>query len=233
MTSVIPKNPFGRRKAIDPKDKDYPLRRLINLEDVPIARERPWNAPPPLDQGNTGIPGRESEGSCTGHAGAHFLAAAPHMHVLNSIFAVELYDGARKNDEWFGEDYDGSSVRGLMKYMMLKGLIKGGYLWAFTAETIRDYVLRYGPVIAGTDWYTDMMETDKAGYIKPTGAMEGGHAYVILGHSPTRNAFRIQNSWSEEWGQGGRAWIQYDYMQFLIEQDGGEAVSAVEIKLAA
>jgi hypothetical protein len=220
---------FGRRKSIDPRDKTYPLRSMIQLAPTEPLRTRPWNAPPALDQGHTGVPGRDNEGSCTGFGGAHFLAAAPHQHQLSAEFALELYDAARKNDEWPGENYDGSSVRGLMKAMQSLGYIAGGYLWAWDASTVRDYTLRYSPVVTGSDWYAEMMEPDRSGFIRPVGPLEGGHCYVVLGYSADRDAFRIQNSWGVEWGQKGRAWMAFEDYQFLISQDGGEAASAVEV----
>lgn len=210
---------FGRLKSRDPQDHNYPLRALVNLEEP--TRTRPWSAPDPLDQGPTS--------ACTGFSAAHFLAAAPHRHPLTYEAGQQFYTWARKNDEWPGEDYEGSSVRGAMKGLERAGLIRGGYLWAFTAETVRDYVLRYGPVVTGTDWYLDMMEPDSKARIHPTGPMEGGHAWLILGYSADRDAFRMQNSWGIEWGTRGRAWIGFDEYQMLLEADGGEACSPVEV----
>lgn len=218
---------FGRRKALDRRDQGYKLRGIIQM-GAPI-RTAPWHAEPSLDQSNTGIPARDGEGSCTGFGAAHFLAAAPHMHVVTPQTALQLYDFARRNDEWPGEAYDGSSVRGVLKGMLAAGCIKGGYLWAWHAETVRDYVQRYGPVITGTDWYAGMLEPDVHGMLTPTGPNEGGHCWLILGYSVTRNAFRMQNSWGLQWGEQGRAWIGYDEYAFLLEQDGGEAASAIEV----
>lgn len=221
------RHPMGRKKSLDQRDRSYKLRGIIHLGDP--VRTLPWHDEPSLDQSNTGVPGRDGEGSCTGFAAAHFLSSAPHMHVLTGTQALRLYDAARDNDEWPGTDYDGSSVRGVMKAMLGLALIKTGYLWAWHAETVRDYVPRYGPVVTGTNWYTGMLETDSEGFVHVTGNDEGGHCWVILGYSATRSAFRLKNSWGTAWGQHGRAWIHYDEYAHLLENDGGEAASAVEV----
>ena len=220
IAPIIQPRKFGRLKSIDPNDRDFPMRQLTLMEAV--ARTAPWNAPAPLDQGESS--------ACTGFGSAHLLAAAPHMHPVETSFAFKIYDWARKYDEWEGEDYDGSSVRGAVKALVAMGCIAGGYWWAWDATTVKDYVRRYSPVLTGTDWYMDMMEPDKEGYIHPAGPMAGGHAYCILGYSDTREAFRIQNSWGRSWGQGGRAWIKFDDYAHLLERDGGEAVAAMEVK---
>ncbi|QFR33419.1 C1 family peptidase [Ancylobacter sp. TS-1] len=38
----------------------------------------------------------------------------------------------------------------------------------------------------------------------------GRHAMVIIGYDEARQAFRIQNSWGEGWGDRGRGWLSYD-----------------------
>lgn len=39
---------------------------------------------------------------------------------------------------------------------------------------------------------------------------EGGHAMVLAGYDEQRRAFRLFNSWSGDWGDGGYAWVDYD-----------------------
>jgi C1A family cysteine protease len=64
------------------------------------------------------------------------------------------------------------------------------------------------------------------GHITPDGEPVGGHAYRIVqaqerrsgGH--TQRRFRVVNSWSRNWGQNGRCWIDYDSMGELLAQDG-------------
>lgn len=37
-----------------------------------------------------------------------------------------------------------------------------------------------------------------------------GHTLVVIGFDDVKNAFEVMNSWGEEWGEDGFAWIEYD-----------------------
>jgi len=39
----------------------------------------------------------------------------------------------------------------------------------------------------------------------------GGHTMVAVGYDNARDAFRIQNSWGRGFGEGGYAWVSYDF----------------------
>jgi C1A family cysteine protease len=38
-----------------------------------------------------------------------------------------------------------------------------------------------------------------------------GHAMVAVGYDNAKNAFRIQNSWGRNWGEGGHGWFSYEF----------------------
>lgn len=44
-----------------------------------------------------------------------------------------------------------------------------------------------------------------------------GHAMVVVGYDDERKAFRIQNSWGREWGDGGYAWYAYDLWRRTVQ----------------
>jgi C1A family cysteine protease len=46
------------------------------------------------------------------------------------------------------------------------------------------------------------------GPLVPSG---GGHTLLAVGYDDERKAFRIQNSWGRQWGDGGYAWFSYDF----------------------
>jgi len=100
----------ARPDSIDFRDKMY----TPNLVEVPETRPLEHylaGGPNILDQGQ--------EGACTG-----FALAAIANHLLRTridspsdtlVSERMLYEMARRNDEWDGENYSGSSARGAMK----------------------------------------------------------------------------------------------------------------------
>lgn len=137
-----------------------------------------------------------------------------------------IYSGAQTMDEWPGENYNGTSVRGGAKYLKSLGKINS-YLWAFDVQTLINTVLTVGPVVVGTNWYYNMFYPDKNGIIRLGGRLVGGHAYEINGVDTVKKQFRIKNSWGKYWGLQGRAYISFTDMSRLIKE-GGEVCLAVE-----
>ncbi|MCA0366234.1 MAG: C1 family peptidase [Bacteroidetes bacterium] len=44
----------------------------------------------------------------------------------------------------------------------------------------------------------------------------GGHAMIIVGYDDAKNAFKIQNSWGNSWGDHGYGWLDYDYYHQVV-----------------
>ena len=212
---------FGRLVALDARDKAFPLRAAIRqaVADIPASRTWSMRNAYALNQG--------AHPRCVGYSCAHFLASAPRLHPVHDSEAVRFYEAAQTLDEWEGTDYDGTSVRGGMKALQLLGLISE-YRWAQTERDLELFVRSRGPAVVGTLWLTGMMDTDAKGYVNLTGGEEGGHAWLIVGYSATRKAYRALNSWGTEWGQDGRFWVRQDDMRALLEDLAGEASSAIE-----
>ncbi len=56
----------------------------------------------------------------------------------------------------------------------------------------------------------------------PFEATDGGHAMVIVGYDDSKQAFRVQNSWTDQWGDKGFIWIAYD--TFKEDAEGSYAI---------
>lgn len=205
---------FGRRYAPDARDKQF----LLRLAATPVARptRKTWRIWWKGDQGDTPM--------CVGYAWHGRLRALP---ILQRDPTPEIiYSLAQRNDEWDGENYDGSSVRGGAKALQASGKIMA-YGWAYTVEDAVQWVGIQGPVVLGTNWYAGMMTPDKTGVLSVKGRVVGGHAYVMLGYDDRKEMALIQNSWGPEWGLKGRCWLRYADLHRLLTEDG-EACAPTE-----
>src|SRR5215207_7153753 len=144
-------------------------------------RSYTWRVPYTLDQGR--------EGACVAHGvtheaiarpvpvdfSKHFLpswasraryshAAGQPAHLIGRAFAFDLYDWARRNDEWPGEAYDGTSAAAGAKGAVVGGLW-GEYRWSDSVDEFASWVSRNGPGDIAIDMYTGMMRPDSGGYL--------------------------------------------------------------------
>lgn len=189
---------------------------------------------------------QHSEAACTGFA----LAAA--INLLNQriecdvqVSARMLYEMAKRHDEWSGEDYEGSSLRGAIQGWRNMGVCSDA-LWPYRssrrqrgdltverAKNARSNTLgayyRLRPRI--TDYHAALNETGvivasakvHKGWMRPTGgAIEfneqptGGHAFAIVGYD--EHGFLVQNSWSTSWGENGLArWSYEDWIRNVMD----------------
>lgn len=212
---------LGRRPAYDQRDERYLIRNLAGVE--PERKIRYWyDSAPFYDQGATS--------RCVEYGWHHWIAAGPVRPYKKAPYWEfgEVYEAAKKVDEWDGEDYDGTSVRAGAKVLQSLGYIES-YLWAWNVDDLAMAVTNVGPVVIGTNWYSDMFEPDRQGVVHATGYNAGGHCTVVTGINRRTGLFRVKNSWSRAWGHSGRFWIPFEDMDRLIYEDG-EACLAVESK---
>lgn len=211
---------FGRAPSpLDVRDRDFPM--ALALEDVPLPPWRYWRLPL-VRLNQNGYP------HCVAYATEHWSAAAPVMTSPTNATADALYARCKQLDG-LPPNTDGTYVRIALKVMQEQNRV-ARYLWATSLDELKRWVLLNGSVVAGTAWHDGMSNPDAKGVMHPTGALAGGHAYLVVGYSSIRRMFRCLNSWGEWWSQGGQAWIGEDDLWRLI-RDSGEAVGIEELKV--
>jgi hypothetical protein len=162
------------------------------------------------------------------YACANWLSCLPIRTIVDTpVWEDDVYHWAQLVDEWPGEDYDGTSVRAGFQVLQTQGHIKN-YVWAQSEYDIFDFVASTGPVVMGTNWYDGMFDPDSAGVLNLTGAVVGGHAWLLYG--VTADFYLMQNSWGL-WGlPGGTAKIRRADVARLLQEDG-EAGAGVEVSI--
>lgn len=213
MVATLDRIPY-----FDERSRAYGVRNLIG----PTPRYKRIWAPRPdaLNQG--------AEGACTGYATAGYLAAAPQKWSTSSETAEKIFAGATQIDKLEGRDFGGT---GATMIAAMKACQEFGwfdeYAWCFSIDDVCDTLVRRGPVILGIDWYDSMFTPDERGLLTVGRGDKGGHCVLANGFWPGHPDFGdlivLTNSWGNEWGLRGRAYIRYADLKDLL-LDSGEAV---------
>jgi C1A family cysteine protease len=109
---------------------------------------------------------------------------------------------------WCGRQATAPELQEAAKYR-IKGWNK---LDARKIEDVKAQLARGVPVIFAMHTNSEFRRI-KADIFDFPGTMNGGngHAMIAVGYDDNRKAFRIQNSWGRGFGEGGYAWLGYDF----------------------
>lgn len=220
---------------------DYPDQRDWIYRPSLIPLEGEVDPPDHLD-----ILNQHSEGACTGFA----LAAA--INLQNRLVGKDvrvsprmLYEMAKRHDEWPGERYPGSSLRGAIHGWKNMGVCseqawpyyvdpnrRGALTVAVAKEAqnnplgayyrlrpkVEDYhaAINEAGVIACSSKVHQGWERPDHGTITPKDDDVGAHAFAIVGYNA--EGFWIQNSWGGDWGDNGLAlWTYPDWIRNVMD----------------
>ena len=144
---------------------------------------------------------------------------------------------AKRYDEWEGEHYDGSSIRGAMKGWNKHGVCSEDS-WPYDPKNageltvarqraalgirlgayfrVRHLHLNHvhsalneaGIVYASANVHEGWDDVDRTGRIPFRRKSLGGHAFAMVGYD--EDGFWIQNSWTKRWGNGGFGHMSYE-----------------------
>jgi len=223
---------LGRYQEFDERSRKF--RAIVGVEDLPL-QNKIWTVPVWNDQGQ--------EGACVGFGWGHELAAQPAPYMTDYDFSMKIYHRAQQLDQWFGEDYEGTSVLAGAKAVRELTTPTGqplieGYSWAFGTEELCRSLAFKGPVVFGCDWYEGMWDTDENAYIHKTGGRVGGHCVclnrvvlkkidatkpLLWNNVNMETSFvRGRNSWSRDWGYYGNFRLSLVDLDALVK-DGADA----------
>ena len=211
---------LDRLVQFDQRSKNYSILPLL-FDKKP--RSYTWK--------NTEWYDQRTEGACVAFALGHELNARPAQvkKIPENWLVRGVYWNAQKIDPWEGGSYTGASptYEGTSVLAGVQTLHKLGafdeYRWAFNMNDIIMGVGHNGPAVIGVNWYEGMFNPDTNGFIKPTGALGGGHAVMLKGVNVKKEIFTIRNSWGRSWGKDGDCYITFNDLQQLMD-NGGECM---------
>lgn len=224
-----PNNPYrlGRHQVHDVLDA-LPERKLENVVDLlkPIKSVAHTETQPVFDQGNLG--------SCTANAALGTLVTMPFAkpgRTFTEDDAVALYELETKLDDSqipgeYPPDDTGSTGPWSMMALEKQGLITG-FRHTRTLH-VALVALNDGPISFGGIWYQSMFTPGSGAVltVDPGSGEAGGHQYAMTANDVDRRRVKIRNSWDLDWGDEGHAWMDWNDLDFLLDQ-GGDVVQPV------
>lgn len=209
---------MGLRESVDMRDSLYPMRTHLSTVTA-LPEYKFWQRGEILDQGR--------EGACVGFGWTAWFNCKPtgYYRQRGDEYARNVYRDAQLIDEWHDTPpEEGTSVRAGARAMLARETLTE-YLWAYSVDDVRAWLLSTGPVVIGAKWTEGMFDTNANGYIKPTGYVSGGHCVMLYGAAKTGDIFG-QNSWGPDWGREGTFRISRDDLDALISMGGFVACTA-------
>jgi hypothetical protein len=213
---------LGRHVLHDARSLDYDAATLVEH----VTRERTTYHPRQgeiFDQGDVG--------ACTAMAALGVLNTEPFAR--SSLFttrdALAFYGLETQLDDSqipgrYPPDDTGSTGLWSMKALKHEKLIDA-YRHAFSLTTVKK-LLQVSPVSIGIPWFNSMFTVDRDGFVvvQTFSGLAGGHQIVGSGVDFERQAVEITNSWGEDWGKKGRAFIRFTHLDQLLKLHGDVSV---------
>jgi hypothetical protein len=245
----VPGKGLGRQYSADPRDRKYMLTEA-RLRTVPRGttlrrRIRPWGVGPILNQGSTN--------QCTVYAAVQQIQSAPRFSDLKLTMEqlAAIYREALKTDEFQGEADEGTSERAVQKILcdsetLRRVLVSTSgtfpakaynkeFLWVPDEDMAKEYLVTRAMLLQGTDWFSGLDTPDRRGYVEPTGALRGGHEYVLRWYYGPRHykypdTYEFVQSWGAGHGDRGLFRMKAEAWRYLVWQLNGDLISAIEVQ---
>lgn len=131
-----------------------------------------------------------------------------------------LYAECKRTDGY--PNVNGTMPRAAMDVLRTVGMIGSdgtpyriaSYARQNTVEGIKQAVADEGPVVLGiridiaalSSLSNAELSTDQLAHV-------AGHCMLVVGYDDALEAFRVRNSWGENWADNGHLWLPYDYLR--------------------
>jgi hypothetical protein len=180
-----------------------------------------WEIARILDQGSTP--------HCVGFAWAGFGISVPVCDDWDNAMGDKIYYAAKVIDGEPNQETGSTTRSGVRAFMQFGHLENNAYAFATSMDSLIVWLKTVGPIITGTNWYTDMFYPDAiTGLVKVGGWIEGGHEWMISGVDTIKRQFHCTNSWGTAYGLGGQFYIGFDDYERLFNEEG-DAVTTTEV----
>lgn len=216
---------LGRHVEHDPRSRAYALSEDLLPGTYTSAVHQVFI--PVLDQGQLG--------SCTGHAAEALVGTDPLYGAIpgdvaarptgdagvDHAQAVALYSAATRLDSIRGmypPTDTGSTGVAVAKAAQKAGLI-AGYQHAFSLDAALK-ALSVMPLIVGVNWYEGFDSPDPSGFVSISGAVRGGHEFLLYGIDAAAQRVMARNSWGPSWGAAGCFSFGFDDLGRLLAEQG-------------
>lgn len=201
---------LARHVRHDPRSRNYPVqpKKLGQLTSVRHHR-------------SVGIYDQGSVGSCTANAACGAVSTAPFGHHIRSQSYIRGYyhqETLTQGGDVYPPADPGSDGLTAAQVAKQRGWITS-YQHAFSLEAALTAV-EQGGAIFGMEWLTGCDTPDSNGIIKYRGTVRGGHEIEADELDIERQLVGFCNSWSSQWGLGGRFYMTWTDLQRALGNQG-------------
>lgn len=228
--------------------RDYPSLGALPDKRSPedfiyLATSTVYDLPAKIDNREecTPTPDQLHEGTCTGQAGKKMMEFLywKHKGTKLDLSARLAYWNARLFDDYPGEDYEGSTLKGLWKGIDKRGICvaelcpyiefdpdppslkaqcearsRRGIIYERleSHNAMKHAIHQHGIIGVTAGVHPGWIQTTSTGKIKwgPSYTIDGYHAINCVGYDEVIGYWIIWNSWAEKWGLNGFGLWKYD-----------------------
>jgi len=211
---------IGKGLLFSQKEKEQYLTESnkIQKEDIdPELVRKSWEYREVFDQKNTSMD--------VGCAWTSYLSTKMPLEELGMTeaeFARSLYHMAQSDDPWGKktekEGAYGTSVIAAGNILESQSFFQR-LIWTDDVYDLSNYILSRGSAIVASRWTTEMNSVDPNGFVRPNGAYEGNHCWLVYGVDDVWETFFALNSWGRQYGKDGKFLIKFADMKRIL-QDG-------------